>query len=150
MPAAPFLAVEKADDEIVVTLAGPRLAQENAPLVAGLLFRLAEEAVRPRLLLDCRNVLSVTAAGLGRLVALHKGVRSLGGQLALCNVAPHIAEVFEVTHLTRVLEVRRASAGVVGKDGAGHEALKSVSGREGYPVACAEAGSDPLRACQPF
>jgi anti-anti-sigma factor len=111
MPAPPFLAVEKADDEIVVTLAGPRLAQENARLVAGLLFRLAEEAVRPRLLLDCRNVLSVTAAGLGKLVALHKGVRSLGGQLALCHVAPHLAEVFEVTHLTRVLEVRRASAG---------------------------------------
>src|SRR5438105_12782548 len=122
MSAHPFLAIEMADDEMVVTLAGQRLAQENARLVGGLLFRLAEEAVRPRLLLNCRQVLSVTAAGLGMLVALHKGVRSLGGHLTLCNVTPHPAEVFEVTHLNRVLDIRLApagGAGVAGEDGAG-------------------------------
>ena len=109
MPAHPLLEVEQADDAIVVTLTGKRLTEENARLLGGLLLRLAEAMVRPSLLLDCRNVGYMTAAGLGTLVTVHRGVSSLGKQLTLSNVPSHLYAVFEVTHLNRVLDIRRAS-----------------------------------------
>ena len=57
---------------------------------------------RRELRLDFRRVELVTAGGLGRLLKLHKRLRS---QLTIVNVRPLVYEVFEVTHLTSVLHV---------------------------------------------
>jgi CheY-like chemotaxis protein len=98
----------------------------------------------------CGAVLSelefITAAFLGKLVTLHKKVRTLGGQLAITNVPPFIYELFEITRLTRVLDVRSAGKDilVVEDNAATRDALKTVLEHEGYSVACAGDGREAL------
>jgi anti-anti-sigma factor len=57
--------------------------------------------------LDFGKVKSVTAAGLGDLVVLHKHLRAKGGGLLLSHVDESVYRVFEVTQLTRVLDIRK-------------------------------------------
>ena len=73
------------------------------------------KAVRPpegladvRLCLDLSGVRIPTAGGLGGLLRLHKSLRARGGRLVLLNVRPWAFEVFAVTRLTEVLDVRAA------------------------------------------
>jgi anti-anti-sigma factor len=61
-----------------------------------------------RLHLDLSDVNIPTAGGLGGLVRLHRDLRARGGRLVLVNVRPWAFEVFSVTRLTEVLEVRAA------------------------------------------
>ncbi len=57
--------------------------------------------------LDFHKVKSITAAGLGELVVLHKHLRAKGGALLLSHVDESVYEVFEATQLTRLLEIRQ-------------------------------------------
>ena len=59
------------------------------------------------LLLDLSSVDLLTSDGLGMLVALHVKLRNAGGHLTLSGVKETIYEVFEVTQLFRVLDIRR-------------------------------------------
>ena len=68
----------------------------------------ASEPGRRRLRLDCRHVELVTASGLGQLLDVHKCLQSSGRRLTLIHVCLFVYEVFEVTHLTKVLDVRPA------------------------------------------
>jgi anti-anti-sigma regulatory factor len=61
-----------------------------------------------RLHLDLAGVRIPTAGGLGGLVRLHGALRARGGRLVLLNVQPWAFEVFSVTRLTEVLDVRAA------------------------------------------
>src|SRR4051812_41831819 len=61
----------------------------------------------PTLVLDLGAVAAPTAGGLGQLVGLHRRLRAGGGRLVLCNVGARAYEVFEVTRLTELLDVRR-------------------------------------------
>ena len=70
------------------------------------LLRLVDELDRPHLTLDFGAVDFLSSVGLGTLLTIHKQLRSRGGRLAVVNVRPHVYEVFAVTRLTTVLEVR--------------------------------------------
>jgi anti-anti-sigma factor len=74
--------------------------------VDGAAVRALRRLVRYRLHLDFRDVRLVTASGLGQLVVLHQALRARGGRLTLGGLSAHLREVFEVTRLTRVLDVR--------------------------------------------
>jgi anti-anti-sigma factor len=58
---------------------------------------------------DLGEVAYLCATCLGKLIALDRRLRALGGRLALLNVAAAVYEVFEVTHLLDVLDVRGAA-----------------------------------------
>jgi anti-anti-sigma factor len=58
--------------------------------------------------LDLGEVRLPTAEGLGLLVSLNRGLCDRGGHLALLNVDPLVYEVFSITRLTEVLDVRPA------------------------------------------
>jgi anti-anti-sigma factor len=62
--------------------------------------------------LDLGAVTLPTAGGLGRLVALHQRLRADGGRLVLRNVGAAAHEVFALTGLTDVLDVRRPGVSV--------------------------------------
>jgi anti-anti-sigma factor len=61
---------------------------------------------RHRLHLDFRDVQLVTASGLGQLVALHRALQARGGRLTLSRLSAPLREVFEVTRLAGVLDIR--------------------------------------------
>ena len=70
------------------------------------LLRLADAAGAGEVRLDFAAVEYVSSTGLGQLLVLHKRLRAAGGRLSLCNVRPAVYEVFAVTRLTGVFNVR--------------------------------------------
>ncbi len=102
----PCLEVRHEGDGTVVRFAGlDRLDESNSHAPREELSRLADGLPRCRLVLDMDNILFVTSAGLGLLLALNRRVRSAGGRLVLANLSPAVAEVIAVTNLGTVLEV---------------------------------------------
>jgi anti-anti-sigma factor len=84
------------------------LDESNNDLINERLLRLVEEKGRVRLLLDMGNISYVTSGTLGMLLILHRKLHSVLGRLVLINVQPHIYEIFAITNLTRLLDVRPA------------------------------------------
>jgi len=60
--------------------------------------------------LDFGAVEYVESRELGALVLLNRRARDAGGRLALVDVRPLVAAVFEVTRLDTILDIRRAAA----------------------------------------
>jgi anti-anti-sigma factor len=58
--------------------------------------------------LDFAAVEYVESRELGALVVLNRKVAAAGGKLALVNVGPFVAGVFNVTRLDTILDVHRA------------------------------------------
>ncbi|HZV07619.1 MAG TPA: STAS domain-containing protein [Gemmataceae bacterium] len=75
----------------------------------GIVHRRLEEPGAPVIHLDLGGVRCPTADGLGALAVLNKELRARGGALVLNNVATAVYEVFCLTHLIDVLEVRTIS-----------------------------------------
>jgi len=74
------------------------------------LFRLVERDGRLRLLLDFSAVDFLSSAALGKLITLDKKVKAHGGTLKLSNIRPEIYEVFAITNLNRLFDIRKDEA----------------------------------------
>ena len=83
------------------------LCEQTVQQLAKDLSVLPVESGGRTLLLDLRGMKLVTARGLGALISLHKNLRIKGITLVICNVNTWPYEVFEITRLTKVLNVRR-------------------------------------------
>ena len=106
------LRVRAEGDAVTVRLRDRALDDRNAEAVGEELLHLVAELYRPRLRLDLGGVTRLSSTGLGKLLVLLKRVRAAGGQLAVDNAEPAVYEVFQVTRLVPVLDVRpRAQAG---------------------------------------
>ena len=70
------------------------------------LFALVEEDNRKSLLLNFSNVEFLSSAALGKLITLDKKVKAHGGKLKLCNIRPEIYEVFAITKLNKLFDIR--------------------------------------------
>jgi anti-sigma B factor antagonist len=95
-----------------VTLVPKSLDDSNVHSIGDQLFHLIDQQGRRKLQLDFSRVEMVTSAGLGKLVALHKKMQSVGGHLSLHNLGERTYEVFEVTRLDTLLDVRRRQPGI--------------------------------------
>lgn len=63
------------------------------------------------LLLDFRRVRRIGSIELGTLVGLHKRMKARGGTLWLHNLSPLLREVFAITRLDTVLNIRDEDQG---------------------------------------
>jgi anti-anti-sigma factor len=102
--------VEAAGGTVVVRLPEEAFREANVGLTGKRLFQLADDLGPQGLHLDLAAVQFLTSTGLGKLVALHKRVAAAGGRLTLTRVCPQVYEVFEVTRLTQLLDVRQTGA----------------------------------------
>jgi anti-sigma B factor antagonist len=109
-PRRPLLRVTKADAVTVVRLTDTDLEEGNVHAVAEELSVLAAGRPVPRLELDLAEVRFLSSTALGRFVGLHTRLRAAGGRLVLANVSRLAYELFAVSRLDQVLDVRRASA----------------------------------------
>jgi anti-sigma B factor antagonist len=66
-----------------------------------------DEQRQRKILLDFSNVEYLSSAALGRFIILHKKVLAAGGRLVLYNIDPEIYEVFAVTKLNKLFDIRR-------------------------------------------
>jgi anti-anti-sigma factor len=95
----------------VVKLTTPRFDDSNALPIGQQLADLVDRLGRHKLHLDLDEVQYLTSVGLSKLLTLNKKVQAAGGELQLHNVGPVVYEVFEVTQLTRLLDIRPKESG---------------------------------------
>ena len=87
------------DQKIIEDLRIQELGQE--------LFQLVEAEKRKKLLLNFSTVDFLSSAALGKLITLDKKVKANSGALKLCSIRPEIYEVFAITKLNRLFDIRR-------------------------------------------
>lgn len=59
-----------------------------------------------KLLLNFRNVEHLSSAALGMLITLNKTIGAANGKLKLSDITPQIYEVFKITRLHEVFDIR--------------------------------------------
>jgi anti-sigma B factor antagonist len=70
------------------------------------LFQLVEEDNRKKLLLNFSSVEFLSSAALGKLITLDKKVKAHSGKLKLSNIRPEIYEVFAITKLNKLFDIK--------------------------------------------
>lgn len=106
------LEVEDIGEVTVVNFVDKKILDEqNIQVIGEQLFRLVDDLGRTKLLLNFSNVEYLSSAALGKLITLNKKVNATGGKLILCNIAPNIYEVFEITKLNKILNIQKDEQG---------------------------------------
>jgi anti-anti-sigma factor len=103
--------VKLVNDVAVVKFGTRSLEEANIHVNESQLWRLVDEFGHGKLHLDFSDIQALTSTGLGKLVSLDKKVRNKGGSLSLHNVNPLVYELFEITRLNTLLDIRRHDQG---------------------------------------
>jgi len=90
------------DNKIIEDINIQELGQE--------LFQLVEVENRKRLLLNFSAVDFLSSAALGKLITLDKKVKAAAGTLKLSNIRAEIYEVFSITKLNRLFDIKANEA----------------------------------------
>jgi anti-sigma B factor antagonist len=99
--------VTEAGEVTVVRLVDRRLMDEpSVQELARELFRLVDVEKRGSLLLNFSAVDYLSSGVLGKLITLEKKLRAAGGKLTLTNLRPEIREVFAMTRLDQLFDIR--------------------------------------------
>lgn len=70
------------------------------------LFALVEKDKRESVLLSFESVEFLSSAALGKLITLDKKVKAQGGKLKLTSIRPEIYEVFTITKLDQLFDIK--------------------------------------------
>ena len=101
------LDVNEVGDVTVVRFRDPKIIEDiNIQELGHELFKLVEVENREKLLLNFSSVDFLSSAALGKLITLDKKVKSHGGVLKLSNIRPEIYEVFAITKLNRLFDIK--------------------------------------------
>ena len=71
------------------------------------LFGLVEQQSMGDILLNFTNVEFLSSAALGKLITLDRKVKASKGRMKMCNIRPEIFEVFQITKLNKVFDIRK-------------------------------------------
>jgi anti-sigma B factor antagonist len=111
MPATECLEIDEIHGITIVHLLDDRLVEGNEIEDLGKeLYGLIESEGRRKLVLSLSSVEFVSSAGLGKLVVLQKKMNARGGTLRFCCLRPGVHEVFTVTRLDRLFDIRETEA----------------------------------------
>ena len=103
--------VTKTGDVSVVRFRDRKILDEAAIQELGSeLFSLVELDNRKTILLDFEGVEFLSSAALGKLITFDRKVKTSKGRLKMCGIAPGILEVFQVTKLNKVFDIRPDAA----------------------------------------
>jgi anti-sigma B factor antagonist len=99
--------VSKTGDVTLVRFQDKKILDESMIEEFGTeLFGLIDLDNRKAILLNFEGVEFLGSAALGKLITLDRKVKGRQGRLKLSNICPEILEVFEVTKLNRVFDIR--------------------------------------------
>lgn len=108
MNAYRHLDVSEVGDVTVVRFRDHKIVEDiNIQELGQEMFQLVEVDGRRRILLDFASVDFLSSAALGKLITLDKKTKSHGGVLKLANIRPEIYEVFAITKLNRLFDIRQ-------------------------------------------
>jgi anti-sigma B factor antagonist len=106
---APYkrLEVTEVGDVTVVRFRDRKIVEDiNIQELGSEMFKLIEAEQRKKLVLNFSTVDFLSSAALGKLITLDKKMKSNGGILKLSNIRPEIYEVFAITRLNRVFDIK--------------------------------------------
>jgi anti-sigma B factor antagonist len=105
------IAVSKVGDVTVVRFLDKKILDEAGILELGAeLFGLVERDNRKSLLLDFTGVEFLSSAALGKLITLDRKVKSNKGRMKMSSIRPEILDVFQITKLNKVFDIRKDEA----------------------------------------
>ena len=103
--------VSKVGDVTVVKFIDKKILDEASIQELGLeLFGLIEQLNRKSILLNFTGVEFLSSAALGKLITLDRKIKAAKGRLKMCNIRPEIFEVFQITKLNKVFDIRKEEA----------------------------------------
>ena len=101
------LSVSEVGDVTVVRFVDQKILDEARIQQLGQeLFNLVEVDGRSKILLNFSSVEFLSSAALGKLITLDKKVKAQGGGLKLSNIRPEIYEVFAITKLNKLFDIK--------------------------------------------
>jgi len=105
------LDVNEVGDVTVVRFRDHKIVEDiNIQQLGQEMFRLIEVDSRDKLLLNFSSVDFLSSAALGKLITLDKKMKAHGGALKLSNIRPEIYEVFAITKLNRLFDIKNDEA----------------------------------------
>ena len=111
MPAQRRIEVSKVKDVTVVKFLDRKIIDEAGIQELGLeLFGLVEQEDHRSILLNFATVEFLSSAALGKLITLDRKVKSHKGKLKMSNIRPEILDVFQITKLNKVFDIRSDEA----------------------------------------
>ena len=97
---------EQIGNAVVVTFTDHELLDEvRIQKVGEQLLRLATSLRRHYLVINLGGVERLSTMMLGKLIALHKKLLSVGGRLIICRIDPGIYEIFRIFNLRRLVPI---------------------------------------------
>lgn len=113
-PIKPRISVEYAENATVVILTDEKILEEkDIRALQESIMSVIEQAERINLVLDFRNVRSLSSAVLGLLIRVSKKVYERDGQLRLCSINSRIYEIFKITRLTKIFDIYKDREGAL-------------------------------------
>jgi len=101
------LEVSEVGDVAVVRFVDRKILDEgNIQEIGQELFELVEKGKRKKVLLNFCTVDFLSSAALGKLITLDKKSKAAGVALKLSNIRPEIYEVFLLTHLHKLFDIK--------------------------------------------
>ena len=99
--------VSKVGDVTVVRFVDKTVLDESSIHELGQeLFGLVDAQNGRKMLLNFSNVEFISSATLGKLIVLDRKVKTLNGRLRMCQIRPEILEVFRITKLDKLFDIR--------------------------------------------
>lgn len=74
------------------------------------LFDLIEQENRKKLVLNFSNFEFLSSAALGKLITFEKKTKKQGAELILTNISPEIFQVFTITNLDKLFQIKDSEA----------------------------------------
>jgi anti-sigma B factor antagonist len=101
------LDIEEINDVTIARFIDKKILDEgNIQIIGNQLFGMIDTDGRRKIVLDFTNVEYLSSAALGQLITLEKKVKAAKGKLRLCNIRPDIYEVFVITRLNKLFDIR--------------------------------------------
>ena len=101
------LDIEEINDVTIARFIDKKILDEgNIQIIGNQLFGMIDTDGRRKIVLDFTNVEYLSSAALGKLITLEKKVKAAKGKLRLCNIRPDIYEVFVITRLNKLFDIR--------------------------------------------
>ena len=107
MAAQRHVEVSEVGDTTVVRFVDRKILDEaNIQALGQEVFDLVEKDNRSKVLLNFSSVEFLSSAALGKLITLDRKMKAHGGTLKLSNIRPEIYEVFAITKLNKLFDIR--------------------------------------------
>lgn len=118
----PVYRIDTIEGVSVITLPGPQFTGDARDELYALIPRLGGTGTGPkRVMLNLANVRQIHSAAIAVLINFQKRVREAGGALKICQIDPHVYQVFLLTKMDQVLDLHKTQ----------QEAIDAFHGRGG-------------------